>query len=229
MIKIFEKILNLLKSENKEVVNENIEQSSHKELEVVNYLKNRFKHLYINICGETQGNVFDLKGCGKLLGWCWESTQTCSLFLKDDDYIERGDLFIEDDTSLKNTKKPYYHSWICFKFNGKEYVFDPCLDYLCEKETYYKHFTPNVQGKTTAGEVKKYVVEKIKNKPERKKSFLDDFISEDLKQKLNKQTTIDGTEDVNAPIYRGTVGYTAKINRDKIEEIDAHYYMSGMF
>ena len=228
MIKIFEKILNLLKRDDKQVVNENIEQSSQEELEAVNYLKYRFKHLYINICGETQGNVFDLKDCGKLLGWCWQSTQTCSLFLKDDDYIERGDLFIEDDASLKKTKRPYYHSWICFKFKGVEYVFDPCLDYLCEKETYYKHFTPNVQGKTTAGEVKKYVIEKIKNKPERKKSLLDDLITQDIKQELNKQTTINGTEDISAPIYRGIVGYTAKIKDDEIEELNAHYYMGGM-
>lgn len=229
MIKIFEKILRLLRKENKQVVNEKAEQISQEELEVVNYLKDRFKHLYINICGETQGDVFDLKDCGKLLGWCWESTQSCSLFLKNDDYIERGDLFIEDDASSKNTKRPYYHSWICFKFNGFEYVFDPCLDFLCKKDFYYKHFTPNVQGKTTAGEVKKYVLEKIKNKPERKKSFLDDLISEDLKEKLNNQTTIYGTEDVNAPIYRGIVGYTAKINEDEIEKINAYYYMSGMF
>lgn len=228
MIKIFEKILNLLKRENKQVVNENIEQNRQDELEVVNYLKDRFKHLYINICGVTKGNVFDLKDCGKLLGWCWESTQTCSLFLKNEDYIERGDLFIEDAISLENTKRPYYHSWICFKFKGIEYVFDPCLDCLCEKDIYYKHFTPNVQGKTTAGEVKSYVIERIKNKPERKKTFLDDLISEDSKEKLNNQTTINGTEDVNAPIYRGSVGYTVKINEDKIEEMEAHYYMGGM-
>ena len=228
MIKIFEKILKLLRKEDKRPDNEKIEQGSQEELEVVNYLKDRFKHLYIKICGETQGNVFDLKDCGKLLGWCWQSTQTCSLFLKNEDYIERGDLFIEDDTSLKNTKRPYYHSWICFKFKGIEYVFDPCLDYLCEKDIYYKHFTPKIQGKTTAGEVKSYVIERIKNKPERKKSFLDDLISEDSKEKLNNQTTINGTEDVNAPIYRGSVGYTVKINEDKIEEIEAHYYMGGM-
>ncbi len=229
MIKIFEKILKLLKIENKKIINAETKQVKQEDLEVVDYLKDRFKHLYINICGETQGNFFDLKDCGKLLGWCWQSTQTCSLLLKNDDYIERGTLFVDDDLSLKNAKKPYFHSWICFKFKGVEYVFDPCLDYLCKKDIYYKQFTPKVQGKTTAGEVKKYVIEKIKNKPERKKSLFDDLLSEELKEKLNKQTTVDGTEDINAPIYRGTVGYTAKINEDEIEEIDAHYYISGMF
>ena len=70
MIKLFEKILKLLRKEDKRADNEKIEQGSQEELEVVNYLKDRFKHLYIKICGETQGNVFDLKDCGKLLGWC---------------------------------------------------------------------------------------------------------------------------------------------------------------
>lgn len=60
---------------------------------------------------------------GNLEGWCWQTTESAIIFLNDDDYIERGTLKFDTETP------GYYHSWICFKFDDIEYVFDPCLNF----------------------------------------------------------------------------------------------------
>ena len=94
------------------------------EMKVLNYLKEILKSLYIEILDSDAENILDLIPKGCLMGWCWETTQTCAIFFKNSDYVERGDLYINERNSN------YYHSWIVFTFNDKEYVFDPCLDCL---------------------------------------------------------------------------------------------------
>ncbi len=96
---------------------------------VIKYLMGKLSNLHIKISGENEGNLFELMSAGKLEGWCWQTTESAIVFLNDDDYIERGNLKIDDRIP------GYYHSWICFQFNGTEYVLDPCLDFLCKKVT----------------------------------------------------------------------------------------------
>ena len=90
------------------------------------YLEIKLKHLHINILGEHKGNILDLMCKGLLDGWCWQTTESAIVFLEDFDYIARGDLKF-------GKHRNYWHSWICFKFNDKMFVFDPCLQILVEQ------------------------------------------------------------------------------------------------
>ena len=65
------------------------------------------------------------------------------------------------------SNKLYYHSWINFKYKGKEYIFDPCLQILCEKKYYQKIFEITVKGKVTAKKVKEYFLNYISNPPKK--------------------------------------------------------------
>ena len=93
---------------------------------VVEYLIEKLSNLHIEVLGDYEGNLFELMPIGKLEGWCWQTTESAIVFLNDDDYIERG--YLKFDERTPN----YYHSWICFKYNGVEYVLDPCLNFLCK-------------------------------------------------------------------------------------------------
>ena len=94
---------------------------------VVEYLMNKLNNLYIEVLGDYEGSLFQLMPVGKLMSWCWQTTESVIVFLNDDDYIERGNLYFDERTP------EYYHSWICFNYNGMEYVLDPCLSFLCKK------------------------------------------------------------------------------------------------
>ena len=101
---------------------------------IIEYLINRLSDLYIEVLGDYQGTILELMSSGKLEGWCWQTTESAIVFFNDDDYIERGNLKFEEKT------KKYYHSWICFNFNGVEYVLDPCLNFLCKKDDEKKEY-----------------------------------------------------------------------------------------
>ena len=60
--------------------------------EVFEYLKSLFDNLHIEIVGRYEGNLIDLMNRGVLEGWCWQTTETASLFMDDSSYIERGNL-----------------------------------------------------------------------------------------------------------------------------------------
>ena len=124
------------------------------DLKVVEYLIEKLSNLHIEVLGDYEGNLFELMPIGKLEGWCWQTTESAIVFLNDDDYIERG--YLKFDERTPN----YYHSWICFKYNGVEYVLDPCLNFLCKKNDYSKIFEINVQGKVSAKEVRFVISER---------------------------------------------------------------------
>ena len=128
--------------------------------EVYEYLKGLFDNIQIEIVGKYEGNLIDLMNEGFLEGWCWQTTETASLFMEDTSYIERGNLKFD-------MYKLYYHSWINFKYKGKNYVFDPCLQILCEKSYYDRIFEIQVKGKVTAKEVKAYFLNYISNPPKK--------------------------------------------------------------
>ena len=190
---------------------------------VLMYLKEKLKPLLIEVLGEYSGGIFDIIETKGLRGWCWESTQTCSIFLNNDDYIERGDLYIDQ------MNPEYYHSWICFKFNNKEYVFDPCLDCLCLKKLYYKRYQPQVKGCVKAIKVKEKFYYAIKNYKVDKESWIFSMLNEETKNRLHQEIIVKTIEDVNEPFYRGNVGYRSELKDNKLEKLTAHYYMSGFF
>ncbi len=195
--------------------------------EILEYLSSRFKNLYIEICGDYEGNILDLMKKKLLEGWCWQTTETAIVFLNDDDYIERGNLKFKE-------YKDYYHSWICFKFKNEEYVFDPCLNLLCKKCWYYKIFEIEVKGKVTGKDVLGNLIYQIKNPKLRDDSestkearkFVETFFGNAMNSQKT-ETHINGNDDVTSPMYRNNTGYKASIENGKVKSLVAHYYMNG--
>ena len=114
MINVLSKIAKLIRKEQSILDNEKDFLTSLKssEFQVVDYLKEKLKPLYINVCGEYSGNLFELIDNKKLEGWCWQTTQTCALFLEDNDYIERGYIRLND------VQRNYHHSWLSFEYDN---------------------------------------------------------------------------------------------------------------
>lgn len=189
--------------------------------EVYEYIKSFFDNLHIEIVGKYEGNLMDLMERGVLEGWCWQTTETASLFLPDDSYIERGDLKFASN-------KLYYHSWINFKYKGKEYIFDPCLQILCEKKYYQKIFEITIKGKVTAKKVKEYFLNYISNPPKKETNEEVSNIMKMLFGESNERTkgeiVIHDKENPNAPMYRNGVGYKTELKNGQIKKLVAHYY-----
>ena len=196
---------------------------------VINYLKEKLNNLYIEVLGDYEGYLFELMYNGKLEGWCWQTTESAIVFLNDDDYIERGNLYFNE------RENKYYHSWICFNYDGTEYVLDPCLNFLCKKKDYSEIFEADVKGKVSAKAVKEELIRqitapKVKDNSEASKSFekfwksfLGDRYEEYEKQKEN-EVTVHGPENVNTPLYRNGAGYKAEIDNNEIKKLTVHYY-----
>lgn len=189
--------------------------------EVFEYLKSLFDNLHIEIVGKYEGNLIDLMNRGVLEGWCWQTTETASLFMDDSSYIERGNLKFD----LYNL---YYHSWINFKYKGIEYVFDPCLQILCRKSYYDKIFEVQVKGKVTAKQVKEYFINYISNPPKKETneevSKIMKMIFGESSERTKGEIVINDEENPNAPMYRNGVGYKTTLEDGKIKRLVAHYY-----
>lgn len=198
------------------------------EYKVVKYLMIRLCNLYIEVLGQHKGTLFELMPKGKLEGWCWQTTESAIVFLNDDDYIERGYLYF-------NESKPYYHSWICFHYNGSEYVLDPCLNFLCKKKDYTKIFETVVKGKVSAKAVKEELIKQVTTPKQEDNSdahkcyenFLSSFFGEayeKYKEEKKNEVIVDGPEDVNTPLYRNGAGYKIELENKKIKRLVVHYY-----
>ena len=189
--------------------------------EVYEYLEGLFDNLQIEIVGKYEGNLIDLMNEGFLEGWCWQTTETASLFMEDTSYIERGNLKFD-------MYKLYYHSWINFKYKGKNYVFDPCLQILCEKSYYDRIFEIQVKGKVTAKEVKAYFFNYISNPPKKETNQevreIMKMIFGEPSERTKGEIVIDDEENPNAPMYRNGVGYKTELENGKIKRLVAHYY-----
>ena len=195
---------------------------------VVEYLMNKLNNLHIEVLGKYEGSLFELMPVGKLEGWCWQTTESAIIFLNDDDYIERGNLKFDERTP------EYYHSWICFKFDGTEYVLDPCLSFLCKKSDYSKIFEIDVKGKVSAKAVQEELIKQITTPKENNseshkafqsfmKSFMGDSYDSYIESK-KEEVTVCGPEDVNTPLYRNGAGYRTEIENGKIKKLTVHYY-----
>ena len=195
--------------------------------DVIKYLVRCFNGLHIEVLGDYEGSLFELMSSNKLQGWCWQTTETAAVFLKDDDYIERGNLYLGDENPN------YYHSWICFNY-GEDYILDPCLNILCKKEDYYDLFTPNVKGRVTAKEVKEELIKQVKEYKAKPiivsefdkilKIMMGDKEFNVYKEYKKNEVTVHAPEDVNTPLYRNGAGYKTEIEEDKIKKLTVHYY-----
>lgn len=196
---------------------------------VVEYLMSKLNNLHIEVLDKYEGSLFELMPVGELEGWCWQTTESAIVFLNDDDYIERGNLKFDEIIPK------YYHSWICFKFDGTEYVLDPCLNFLCKKSDYSKIFEINVKGKVSAKGVKEELIRQITAPKEEDnseahkafqsfmKSFMGDSYDSYVESK-KEEITVHGPEDVNTPLYRNGAGYKIEIDNGKVKTLTVHYY-----
>lgn len=196
---------------------------------VVGYLINILGQLHIEVLGEYDGSLFELMPFGKLEGWCWQTTESAIVFFDDNDYIERGNLNLDERTP------EYYHSWICFKYNGVEYVLDPCLSFLCKKRDYYKIFEIDVKGSVTAKAVREELIRQVTSPKEienieiheKFEMFWKSFLGAEYKshsERKKDEVVVHGPEDVNTPLYRNGAGYKVEIDNGKIKKMTVHYY-----
>lgn len=196
--------------------------------EVYEYLKTILENLYIEILGIYEGNTLYLMQRELLEGWCWQTTESTIIFFKDTDYICRGNLYLDKNTI-------YYHAWICFNYNNKDYVFDPCLNILCKKKIFDKVFQVDIKAKIPSKKVKEELITKLQTQ---KKSLTppfecskacEDFMNNFMNKYIDKKQdeifiTGDGNDNINYPMYRNSTGYTAKIENNHIKYLKAHYY-----
>ena len=165
---------------------------------------------------------------GLLEGWCWQTTETAALFMPDDTIIYRGNLLFDEYDH-------YYHSFIGFIYDNKEYIFDPCLGLINSKKLYFNIFDIDLSGSVTARDVKDYFIEYYNNPPKPKhyngeaemamKRFMERYFGE---YKQVDQVVIHDKEDPNAPMYRNGSGYRdAEIEDNNIKSLTVHYYMNA--
>ena len=185
------KFANWTKKERIDYVNEH-----QVEREVLNYLIRTYQNLEIKKTPSRETNLLMLMKMQVLMGWCWETTETAVVLL-DDARIERGNLYTSKFTC-------YEHSWIVFNYKDKEYVFDPCLEFLCESHIYKDAFETEVQASVPSQEVRDYLIDHIK--------YAHDEVV--IKEQYN----------ITDPMYRNGVGYKAEIEDGKIKKLKAHYY-----
>ncbi len=186
---------------------------------VLNYLNNRFNNLDIEVLNRYQGNLLNLMKEGHLEGWCWETTETAILFLEDNDYIERGYLTFGDLHSK------YYHSWICFNYNGIDYVLDPCLNILTKKSYYERIFNTEIIAEINAKAVKETFIDGVINyiPKDYSNSYMPDFFKELCKAKRD-EVHIKSENSIYESFYRNGSGYRAELENKKIKKLKVHYY-----
>ena len=211
---------------------------------VYSYLKEMLENLNIEILGDYKGNLFELMMDRKLEGWCWQTTETAALFMPDDVTIYRGNLYFEKYNNLyhinvESEYKTYYHGFIGFTYQDKEYIFDPCFSLINSKELYFNTLNVEIKGQTTAKDVKEYFINYINNPPKGNhyysiethkamERFMEKFYSEEMLEKIKSEVVIHDKEDPNAPMYRNGSGYrNVEIEDNKVKSLTVHYYMNA--
>lgn len=164
---------------------------------VMKYIKNNLSNITISIADEDKIPAWKMCG-GRLDGWCWQSSTFLSIFFLDSDKVTRGELSLYE-------KDLYNHSWIEFNYENKDYIFDPSLNIICDKENYYQVF--NVRNT--------YQVETSRIKME-----LVDLLSKKEKDLLY----IAGTNNLSDTFYRINSEVSADIEEEKIKKINIRFY-----
>ena len=165
---------------------------------VLNYLIYKLKNLSIEILGSYKSNIIELMNIGSLEGWCWQTTESAIVFFEDDDLIERGNLKL-------GSHKNYWHSWICFNFENKKFIFDPCLKVLTESYIYYYVFETSIEASVTAKQVNDDLLYRItdsktKSYNEKTNDLFGEFFEQYLSEMKRTETYISGDNNVNSPM-----------------------------
>lgn len=221
ILKKLDKLINDCKGKNTRLI-EKMTSLKDAPKDVLEYLINILKNIEIKIGGCAKENAVDLINSDRLVGWCWQSSETVALMLKDTDYVERGVLYLPEEGN-----KPYYHSWTCFEFNGTEYVLDPALNILCLRDKYFQRYKIELSAVIPAKDVKDKFIYEITHRKERTFDEFDKFLSDEYKGKLSEETLIKGSKNVFDPFYVSNIGYNASISDGKIQRVYAHYYYPG--
>lgn len=160
---------------------------------VIAYVEGLFQELTIHIAGVDATDLFTLMRSGELYRYAFETTETISVFFDDEDYLVRGDIKI-------GTYKEMFHSWLCFTFDGIEYVIDPSLNILCRKDIYEEIFETTINTKVMAISVKKKLVDLM------------------LSSRKNKEV-----DKLSSPLYDNSFRYEGTIIDKKIKSLSVHY------
>ena len=144
------------------------------------YVNHLISSLYIEAAKDKKGYAKEMINDLKLTGLCWQSTTSVIPFFKKDDIVVRGNI-------THYTNGLIHHSWINFYFNNKQYVFDPSLNILVEKELYDEVFLVEELANVKAVDVKNAILDTLEHG---QKSAFDD------------RRLVTATSDINAPFYR---------------------------
>lgn len=196
---------------------------------IINYLKEKLQNLYFYYNNKFWGDLFTLMLSNKLEGWCWQTTESAIVFFNDDDYIERGILYLDKKTPI------YEHTWICFNYQNTKYIFDPALNLLCKEESYKKIFKAIIRGKVSAKEVKDELIRQLLETKTNNKSqaylsyenFLKQVLGNEYDQYIeNKKgkVAVHAPEDINTPLYRNDAEYDITMKDNEIKSLNVYYY-----
>lgn len=156
----------------------------------------------LTLCnGALKGEAIDMMRHNRLKNWCYEATTSMIPFFKDEDKLVRGALKYHSDDILK-------HSWIVINYLNKQYVLDPALEILVQKEQYYRVFSPYILTTMSSKKVEQSFINQIENK---KVDLLADRI------------TINGSDDINNPFYGADLYVRGKVKNKKIKKLDVYF------
>ena len=159
------------------------------------YINDLIKNVFIKPSFHMLKPATILINNGNLEGWCWQ-TSTFLMPFFENGFITRG--------YLKYVCKGlYYHSWIEFSLNDIDYIYDPCLCFLCKKNVFYEQFEPKVISKISNEKVKKELLNIL---PKEKSIY------------------IKGTDNPEDVFFRTNSKVKGNINGNKILSLKVHYY-----
>lgn len=165
------------------------------------YANHLIGNLYIEIDAEKKGYARSMINYGDLAGWCWQSTASMIPFFKDNDQIIRGTLIHYNGGSLD-------HSWISFTIRGKEYVFDPCINILVEKEKYDEVFRTNEIARVSALDVRNAMLE---------------ILTTGEKSTYDGSRIIRGSEDITDPFYKADMHVKGETINKRVLTLNTHF------
>lgn len=195
--------------------------------EVFKYILELVKNLSIEVTSKEALPAEKL--IGHLVGWCWQTTESMAVFFPDSSYVIRGNIFFSKNDI-------YYHSWLCFIYKNKQYVFDPCFNYLCSKKIFDETFEVEEMSKIPVKEIRDCMLQTFKH-PVKKENEVVNEASEASKKFMqqffgNMKIRDTGiampySNDVNAPFYRNNSHYKIEVENEKIKSLVVHYYYNA--
>lgn len=192
--------------------------------DVYEYILSLVKNLKIEVAS-SQAHPAE-KLIGNLVGWCWQTTESMAVFFPDSASVIRGNIFFSKNDI-------YYHSWLCFVYKGKQYIFDPCFNYLCSKKIFDKTFEVEEMANVPVKEIRDCMIYTAKNPIKKELEYGSEASRKFMKTFFgNIEIRDTGIEmpysnDVNAPFYRNNSRYKIEMEDEKIKALTVHYYYNG--